>query len=68
MCNLGYFLSYVGGLGTSYMYACSFLASTHARFSKELYKEMSNKENFPQDCLHLHKFIKDVTLYSLSNK
>ena len=34
MCNSGYFLSYVDGLGTSY--ARSFLASTNARFYKEL--------------------------------
>ena len=41
MCNSGYFLSYVEGLDTSY--ARSFLTSTHARFSKELDREMSNK-------------------------
>ena len=34
MCNSGYFLSYVDGLDTSY--ARSFLASTNARFYKEL--------------------------------
>ena len=33
MCNSGYFLSYVDGLGTSY--ARSFLASTNARFYKK---------------------------------
>ena len=41
MCNSGYFLSYVDGLSTSY--ARSFLASIHARFHKELEREMSNK-------------------------
>ena len=49
MYNSGYFLSYVDGLGASY--AHPFLASTHARFCKELDREMSNKrrflENFP---------------------
>ena len=40
MCNSGYFLSYVEGLGTSY--ARSFLASTNARFYKELDREMLN--------------------------
>ena len=50
MCNSGYFLSYVDGLGTSYVR--SFLASTNARFYMELDREMLNKrrfkENFPQ--------------------
>ena len=41
MCNSGYFLSYVDGLGTSY--ARSLLASTNARFYKELDGEMLNK-------------------------
>ena len=41
MCNSGYFLTYVDGLGTSY--ARSFLASTNARFNKELDREMLNK-------------------------
>ena len=70
MCNSGYFLSYVDGLGTSY--ARSFLASTHARFYKELDKEMSNKqrfyENFPPDCLGSQKYMKKVSLYISSNK
>ena len=41
MCNSGYFLSYVDGLGTStgyvtpWSYARSFLSSTNARFYKE---------------------------------
>ena len=60
MCNSGYFLSYVDGLDTSY--ARSFLASTNARFYKELDREMLNKrqfqENFPQDCLGLQILIK----------
>ena len=60
MCNSGYFLSYVDGLGTSY--ARSFLANTNARFFKELGREMLNKrrfsENFPPDCLGLQIFIK----------
>ena len=38
MCNSGYFLSYVDGLGTSY--ARSFLASTNARFYMELDREI----------------------------
>ena len=41
MRNSGYFLSYVDGLRTSF--ARSFLASTHARFYKELEREMSKK-------------------------
>ena len=49
MCNLGYFLSYMDGLGTSY--ARSFRASTNARFYKEL---------FPQDCLGSQIFIKGM--------
>ena len=53
MCNSGYFLSYVDGLGTSYVR--SFLASTNARFYKELDREMLDKrrfkENFPQAVL-----------------
>ena len=44
MCNSGYFLSYVDGLVTSY--ARSFLASTNARFYKELDREMLNKRRF----------------------
>ena len=47
MCNSGYFLSYVDGLGTSY--ARSFLASTNARFYKELDREILKcicNENF----------------------
>ena len=44
MCNSGYFFSFVDGLGT--LSARSFLASTHARFHKELDKEMSNTMNF----------------------
>ena len=44
MCNLGYLLSYVDGLGASY--ARSFLATTRARFYKELDKEMSSKRRF----------------------
>ena len=36
--------TYVDGLGASY--ARSFLASTHARFYKELDREMSNKRRF----------------------
>ena len=60
MCNSGYFLSYVDGLGTSY--ARSFLANTNARFYKELDREMLNKrrfkKNFPQDCLGSQIFIK----------
>ena len=42
MCNSGNFLSCGDGLGTSY--ARSFLASAHARFHKELDREMSNKQ------------------------
>ena len=65
MCNSGYFLSYVDGLGTSY--AHSFLASTHARFYKELDREMSNKrqfqENFPLDCLGSQKYIISCPVY-----
>ena len=44
MCNSGYFLSYVIGLGTSY--ARSFLASTHARFYKELDRECQINGDF----------------------
>ena len=44
MYNSGYFLSYVDGLGASY--ARSFLASTRARFYKELDREMSYKRSF----------------------
>ena len=44
MRNSGYFLSYVDGLFTSY--ARSFLASTHARFYKELDREMSKNGDF----------------------
>ena len=41
--QLGVFLVLRGWLGTSY--ARSFLASTHARFYKELDREMSNKHS-----------------------
>ena len=44
MGNSGYFLSCVDGLGA--LYARSSLASTHARFYKELDREMSNKRLF----------------------
>ena len=44
MCNSGYFLSYVNGLDTSD--ARSFLASTNARFYKELDRAMLNKRRF----------------------
>ena len=45
MCNSGYFLSYVVGLGTSY--ARSFLAiSTHARFYRELDRECQINGDF----------------------
>ena len=58
--QLGYFLFYVDGLGTSN--ARSFLASTQARFHKELDREMSNKrrfwKNFPLDYLGSQKCIK----------
>ena len=61
MCTSGYFLSYVDGLGTSY--ARSVLAYTHARFYKELDREMSNKrrfyEKFTLDCLGSQKYIKN---------
>ena len=60
MCNSGYFLSYVDGLGTSY--ARSFLGSAHARFCEELYREMSNErlfqESLPLDRLGSQKYIK----------
>ena len=46
MRNSGYFVSYVDGVSTSY--ACAFLASAHARFSKELEldRELTNKRQF----------------------
>ena len=50
MCNSGYFLSYVDGLGTSY--ARSFLANTNARFYKELDREMLNKRRFKKKTFH----------------
>ena len=37
MCNSGYFLSYVDGLGTSYAH----LASTHATLYKKLDRKLS---------------------------
>ena len=42
--QLGVFLVLRGGLGMSY--ARSFLASTNARFYKELDREMLNKRRF----------------------